>query len=114
MPGKMICLCGIDAAGKQTQSKLLAQRLNAKLFSFPAYEEPFGDLIRAHLKGDWSARVTSLNPLLDTRKLDAMAFQAIQLANKAALAGEIKKAVSVGNVVLDRYWPSACPLCQRE
>ncbi len=102
----IICLEGLDASGKQTQSKLLAESLNATLFSFPAYDAPFGAEIRGHLKRDWS----SVGPEAPDKraKLDAMVFQCVQLANKAAVAPDILAAAAKGHVVLDRYWPSAC------
>lgn len=99
----IIALEGVDACGKATQSQLLAKRLDAKLFSFPAYTELYGPEILGHLKRQWST--VGPEAYTERRKLDAMVFQAMQLANKMYVAAEFSQH---RNIVLDRYWPSAC------
>ena len=100
----IIALEGVDACGKATQSHMLAKRLDAKLFSFPAYTELYGPEILGHLKRQW---YTAVGPEVPTerRRLDAMVFQAMQLANKMYVAAEFSRHK---HIVLDRYWPSAC------
>ena len=104
----IVAIEGVDACGKATQSKLLAETLQAKLFSFPNYETPYGKLIKSHLLEEWFAgdTVDIGGNRSDNKNLDAMVFQAIQLANRMELVGDIKKASSLGHVVFDRYWPS--------
>ncbi len=53
---KLITIEGIDGAGKETQSKLLYQRLQAeniavKLVSFPAYDSDSSALVKMYLAG---------------------------------------------------------------
>jgi dTMP kinase len=107
-----ICLEGVDASGKATQSKLLVQRLpNCKLFSFPDYSTPVGKLILAHLKNEVALDTQGMMPTIDSYevgKADALAFQCMQLANRMEHAVEISEHLYAhnGNVVADRYWPS--------
>jgi L-alanine-DL-glutamate epimerase-like enolase superfamily enzyme len=51
----IIALEGIDASGKATQSKLLAEKLRGTRFAFPDYETPAGEAILGHLKKEWIA-----------------------------------------------------------
>lgn len=46
----LIAIEGIDCSGKGTQSRLVAQRLGAALFSFPAYHTPLGEQVRKYLR----------------------------------------------------------------
>jgi thymidylate kinase len=109
----IICIEGIDASGKATQSRRLAQHLSAQAISFPDYDTPTGHLIRGHLKCYWSALpdrpslAESDFRLVDTALLNALVFQALQLANRMEHASAIACAVATGrHLVLDRYWPS--------
>ncbi len=107
---------GIDASGKATQSALLAERLKAELFSFPAYDTPFGKLIKAHLEKWWYASWDDRLTGDDVKKgwavqdqcppLDPMALQAMMLANRMEMAAELSKKRTSGCVVADRYWAS--------
>jgi len=97
------CLEGIDASGKLTQAKLLAERMKAKLFSFPDYTTPMGKILKQHLLNKWSA--VSVGE--DIELLDPMVFQAVQLANRMEHAQEIAEHLANGiPVVADRYTPS--------
>ena len=51
----IVCIEGVDAAGKYTQAKRLEAQ-GAKLFSFPRYGTEVGELIRAHLTGKWAVQ----------------------------------------------------------
>lgn len=99
----MVCFEGIDASGKATQARLLAERLGARVWGFPRYESEAGELIRAHLAGEWEVK-----GIYPHAALNAFVHQAVQLADKAACAVELLSAAAKGSVVLDRYWPSAC------
>lgn len=110
--GKFIALESIDAGGKHTQSKLLAEKLNALLISFPRDETEIGKLIRAKLKGEWyAARSTVFRPGMSTAYMDAQAdaivLQALFTFDRYDAAPEIVDALDSGkNVVADRYWGS--------
>ncbi|MEM1485354.1 thymidylate kinase [Oscillospiraceae bacterium PP1C4] len=58
MRGKLIVLDGLDGSGKQTQTKLLSERLlqkgeAVKAISFPDYAQPSSVLVRQYLAGDF-------------------------------------------------------------
>lgn len=90
----LIVIEGIDASGKNTQTRLLAKNLpNATRMSFPNYESPSGKLILANLKEGVK---------------DPLVHQALMLYNKCATLGTIGNMLTLGiSVVLDRYWQSA-------
>lgn len=91
---------GPDAAGKKTQTEMLASKLREShrtlLFSFPRYETPVGKLILASLK----------DPAPRTLESD-MVFQALMQVDKADASAEIKDALAHGDsVICDRWWQS--------
>jgi dTMP kinase len=58
-PGRVIGVEGLDGSGKQTQAKLLYDRMKAAgipvlLVSFPNYEQPSSVLVKKYLNGDYS------------------------------------------------------------
>lgn len=60
MQGKIIAIEGCDSSGKETQAKLLLERLkkkgkNAVLISFPRYETFFGKLVKKYLSGEFGS-----------------------------------------------------------
>lgn len=84
-----ITLEGLDASGKFTHSKLLAQRLsengfNVTRFSMPEYDSLTGELINDHLKGIWKAEILK-RPEKERRYANdpsAYLFQCCQLVNR--------------------------------
>jgi dTMP kinase len=109
----IIALEGVDASGKATHSRLLAEHLGAGgFFSFPNYNSPTGKLIKEHLQGEWAAvRSASIYfdvsvSRLDNAAEDALVFQALMTVNRMEVAEAINRADALGDVVLDRYWPS--------
>lgn len=91
---------GTDAAGKKTQSEMLASRFRDShrtlLYSFPRYDTPIGMQILKSLQ-DNSPRTPD----------DQMAFQFLMMADKADAASDIRKALLEGHsVVCDRWWQS--------
>lgn len=110
----IICIEGGDACGKATQSKILAKRLGAVLFSFPDYETPVGKLIRRNLQSSWF--ITSGWDETDSggdpyiRKeptTNALVLQSLILTNRMERGAELRAATRAGHVVLDRYDASA-------
>ena len=97
----IICLEGIDACGKATQAERFVARTRAELFSFPDYETPSGQLIRANLEDDADCAF-SPNPLHR-----ALVLQSLMLTNRMEKAPAIHTCrMNNRDVVLDRYWPS--------
>jgi len=106
----IVCVEGIDAAGKDTQAALLVSRLNAKLWKFPDRRTITGKAIYEHLNGDWTVGLADEGladrDLAKEKQVDALVFQALQLANRMEVATDIFQAAAKGNVVFNRYWPS--------
>lgn len=105
----LIVIEGLDASGKATQARLLAERLDAQLFSFHRYDTPVGGAIKAHLHNEWQARVDPRGGIIDAvSQYDALAFQGLALMDKCLAAVEIRRLISRDQVVVcDRYWQSA-------
>lgn len=109
----MFCILdGLDASGKATQSKRLAEFIDARLISFPTYNTEkssvVGPVITDHLKGGWMAFKNTDAGGVHSLNLDALVFQCVMSVNKYELAGEIEDVLAAGrSVVCDRYWPSA-------
>jgi dTMP kinase len=109
----LICIEGMDASGKATQSKLLSERLQARRIAFPTYDtEPaslVGPIITSHLRENWRAEAP-FGGLIDggfNSLLDAIVFQCVMTADKYSMAPSIKAVVDYGGtVILDRYWHS--------
>ena len=60
--GKLIVIDGTDGAGKETQTKLLEERLNAEgihviKYSFPNYDSIYGKVVSQYLQGDFGKSV---------------------------------------------------------
>lgn len=109
----IICIEGMDASGKATQSKVIADTLNAGRIAFPTYSEYpdvlTGPLIAEHLKEQWRACRHAGGGIGEfDANLDALVFQCCMALNKYETVPRITRAVNKGNgVILDRYWPSA-------
>ena len=102
MPGKLIIIEGSDASGKQTQSRLLVERLEKESspsasIAFPRYDTFFGKLVKKYLDGELGgkdsmpAEVPSLLYALDR-------FDASPLIQKMLSENKI--------VICDRYTAS--------
>ena len=102
----LVCFEGIDAAGKATQSRLLAKAMGpiAEVISFPKYTTLTGNALYDHLRDRWGIHHVDDRR---ARQLDALVFQALQTVNRleqAALFQDLQRLAIP--VVLDRYWPS--------
>ena len=91
----IVCIEGIDGAGKQTQAEMLRDHFKktgkpAEIISFPDYNSEYGKTIDRYLHGSNKPEVKSLFLLY--------------LADIANGADKIKDADSKGVAILDRYY----------
>ncbi len=118
--GLMVVLDGCDGAGKATQSKILAERLGAKLYSFPRYDTLIGKTIKRHLRNEVELRervetITVIEAGIDriaartrTAPEDPLMFQTLMVADKLDASWDIEHELLRGtSVVCDRWIPSA-------
>lgn len=98
----IICIEGADATGKATQSKILAESLGARHFSFPDYETPAGREILRNLKSDRAVKLAG-----NDRIANALVLQSLMLTNRMERGADLRAAMRAGHVVLDRYDASA-------
>lgn len=111
--GKLIVIEGTDCSGKETQSKILVERLNkegiaCKKMSFPQYESPTGRIVgqcylgkeRGEWEGDrgWFGDANAVNFRVASLYYAADRLFALPKINSILNSGE--------NLVLDRYTPS--------
>lgn len=98
--GIVIVIDGVDGSGKETQTKLLRERLEAETYSvvtisFPRHGEPSAYLVDAYLRGDFGNDSTKVNPYV------ASTFYA---ADRFAYGPTMQKALAEGKIVIiDRY-----------
>lgn len=116
--GLLIAFEGVDKAGKGTQSRMLAEKLNATRIAFPRYDTLVGKVIRRHLDGHvalaYEHSIDSSFPERDGQLVyrvdhaDPLMFQCLMLADKMHAATEIRALLERGqHVVLDRWIDSA-------
>lgn len=108
---------GCDAVGKNTQAKLLAERLQpSALFSFHRYDTPLGALIKAHLVGKVRLDVWHESGMLYSSPIcsweraneDPLMFQCLATIDKYDAANDIRAAQADGkHIICDRYTQSA-------
>jgi thymidylate kinase len=104
----IVVIEGMDAAGKATQSKLLAEKIGATRFTFPNYDSPTGQIILGHLKKEWMAmKLVGGHCTCADSVCDAQVFQSLQTVNRLESLPAIEYAQKLGSIVLDRYWQSA-------
>ena len=107
MKGKLIVIEGTDCSGKETQTKMLIERLekeNIKCFrfSFPNYDSPTGKIVggpylgKSYICNGWfSEGATNVDP-----KVSSLYFAADRKYN----ISKVEELLSNGvNVILDRY-----------
>src|SRR5277367_4849664 len=98
MPGNLICVEGVDGAGKQTQVELLANAFkgngaNVKTYTYPDYSSDYGKMIDRYLHGHLTLNV-------DEQIL-------LHLADKVKDNIQVKKELDKGAcVIMDRYFYS--------
>ncbi len=97
--GKLIVLDGTDGSGKETQTKLLEERLNSEgihviKYTFPNYDTIFGQMITEYLDGEYGP-TTSLHPKMASI---LYAFDRWKVAEE--IRGHLEKGIYV---LCDRY-----------
>lgn len=111
--GKLIIIEGTDASGKETQTKMLVNRLTkeeipTKTMSFPRYETPTGRIIgQAYLgkeKEEWKGDSLWFG---DPNKVDPILGSLYYAADRFSASKDITKILNAGtNLILDRYYYS--------
>ncbi len=107
MHGRLIVIEGTDCSGKETQTKLLVERLNSMGiksvgFGFPVYDSPTGKIVggpflgKEYISDCWfSEGAVNVDP-----KVSALYYAADRKYN----IGKIEEMLNSGiNVILDRY-----------
>lgn len=104
--GLLVVIEGGDAAGKATQSRLLAERLGGEVVSFPRYDTPVGRIIKLMLREELAPHMALPSvSLVETGKI---ILQALMTVDKLDGSVGILEALGRGeHRVLDRWWPSA-------
>jgi len=69
--GKLIVIEGLDGSGKETQSRLLYNRLldmgeKVMRISYPRYEKESSALVKMYLKGDFGKNPDSISPYISS------------------------------------------------
>jgi len=109
--GKIIVLDGADCSGKETQTKILFERLRnerilCEMMSFPQYGTPTGDIVGEcylgknlrHDGGSWFGDADSVDP-----KIASLLYA----ADRRAALPKINKILNSGaNLLLNRYYQS--------
>lgn len=67
MNGKLIVIEGLDSSGKETQTKLLIEKLtqmglNTKRYEFPNYGSPSSTLVKMYLGGEFGTNADDVSP----------------------------------------------------
>jgi len=125
----LIVICGGDGSGKSCVSAAIAERLDCGMISFPNDQGYTGPMIRAYLRKEWGVTqslATSpvdlfacdvVEPLMvrsdlmglkaSGANLGALAFQALQVANRMEVMPMLFDAANDKvDVVCARYWQS--------
>lgn len=116
MKGKLIVIEGTDCSGKETQSKLIIERLKkdnipCEFFSFPNYDSPTGKIIggpylgKEYICKEWFQEkgwFPETAPLVDP-KVSSLFYAADRRYNINVINDLLDKGT---NVILDRYFYS--------
>lgn len=107
MKGKLIVIEGTDCSGKETQTKLLVEKLEkenikCERFSFPVYDTPTGKIVG----GPYLGKKYICNSWFDEGaiNLDPKVASLYYAADRKYNVNKIEKLINSGiNVILDRY-----------
>lgn len=130
MRGKLIVIEGTDCSGKETQSKLLSDRLNkmgieTKIISFPVYDSPTGRIFGACYLGKEEMCDKYLNGeygwfMEGASKVNPMVASLYAAADRKYNIDKINELLASGvNIIMDRYIYSnmahqACKILAKE
>ena len=114
MRGKLIVIEGTDCSGKETQAKLLAEKLNQmniknKRLSFPSYDTPTGKIIGACYLGKEELCKKYLKSSdgwfpEGTGEVDGLVSSLYYAADRKYNINQIEDLLNKGvNIILDRY-----------
>lgn len=102
----IVAIEGLDASGKATQSKILAEALGGAVVSFPTYSTPAGQAILGNLKQEWS--IDDGGGLAESERTNALVLQCLMTINRFEVLPAIQEFQAAGTpIVFDRYWASA-------
>jgi thymidylate kinase len=103
----LIVIEGADGCGKDSVADAVAKEIGASRMNFPNDRGVTGPAIREYLKKKWW--VSRVAPGEYDDHLSALAFQALQIANRMEFMGQLERASEHGEtpLVLARYWQSA-------
>lgn len=99
MTAKIIAMEGVDSVGKETQTRLLKERLErngftVSTFTFPKYESPTGKVVKDYLMGHFG----------DPGSIPPELASALYSQDRSAMCKEIQDAVTLDHVIImDRY-----------
>ena len=108
--GKLIVIEGADGSGKQTQTKLLIDRLNSEGFptksmTFPRYDTPAGRIVGQCYLGKKNLGRGDVGWFGDPTKLDPKVSSLYYAADRLVASPEIESILEEGtNLALDRYY----------
>ncbi len=107
MRGKLIVIEGTDCSGKETQSKLLKEKLNkngikTEIVSFPCYDTPTGKIIGGPLLG--KEKFGNSFFIEGAPNVSAKLVSLYYAADRLYNIDKIRELINNGtNVILDRY-----------
>lgn len=102
--GKLIVIEGLDGTGKETQSKLLYEKLISKGYqvmkiSYPRYDNESSSLVKMYLRGDFGTNPDNISPYISSTFYAADRY--------ASYKTEIESFYKNGGIVIaDRYTTS--------
>ena len=102
--GKLIVIDGTDGSGKQTQMKLLEEKLKSesidyKKVSFPNYDSPSSGLVKMYLSGDFGKDAKNVSPYIASTFFAADRY--------VTFKKELEEYYNNGGIILaDRYTTS--------
>lgn len=100
----LIAIEGADGCGKDSVADAVAKVMGAERLNFPNDDGVTGPMIREYLARRWAVWCEGdLGPCSPEPALSALAFQALQVANRMEVMGRIRRAE---HMVLARYWQS--------
>ena len=100
--GKLIVIDGTDGSGKETQSKLLVDRLrredySVKMVDFPMYGEPSAALVEMYLNGEFGK----------ADEVDSKIASAFYAVDRFAKSREMYKWLEQGKIIISNRYVSS-------